>query len=150
MCAISKIARLSIKSVPLIWWNLCTLYLLASQVRVSVGDLGLCCCVFWMLINSRCLLMLHRHCRPHSVSGYTWIYTKFSKSGLQREVVPMVVGSFVWKHIGKGFDLSAMVNFHDKLVQVILGSMNPLYFCDQQKLIDWRMLPGALEETGAL
>ena len=24
-------------------WNLCTLYLHACQVRVTVGDLGLCC-----------------------------------------------------------------------------------------------------------
>ena len=26
------------------WWSLCTLYLLACQVRVTVGDSGLCCC----------------------------------------------------------------------------------------------------------
>ena len=28
-----------------LWWSLCALYLLACQVRVTVGDLGLCCCV---------------------------------------------------------------------------------------------------------
>ena len=27
-----------------LWWSLCTLYLHACQVRVTVGDLGLCCC----------------------------------------------------------------------------------------------------------
>ena len=27
------------------WWSLCTLYLFAGQVRVTVGDSGLCCCV---------------------------------------------------------------------------------------------------------
>ena len=26
-----------------LWWSLCTLYLLACQVRVIVGDTGLCC-----------------------------------------------------------------------------------------------------------
>ena len=38
-----------------LWWSLCTLYLLACQVRVTVGDSGLCCCtcyVFRALINS--------------------------------------------------------------------------------------------------
>ena len=29
-----------------LWWSLCTLYLLACQVRVTVGDSGLC---FWFL-----------------------------------------------------------------------------------------------------
>ena len=34
-------------------WSLCTLYLLACQVRVTVGDSGLCWCdVFRALINS--------------------------------------------------------------------------------------------------
>ena len=28
-----------------LWWSLCTLYLLACQVRATVGDSGLCCCV---------------------------------------------------------------------------------------------------------
>ena len=28
-----------------LWWNLCTWYLLAHQVGVTVGDSGLCCCV---------------------------------------------------------------------------------------------------------
>ena len=28
-----------------LWWSLCTLYLLACQVRVTAGDSGLCCCV---------------------------------------------------------------------------------------------------------
>ena len=38
-----------------LWWSLCALYLHACQVRVTVGDLGLCCytCyVFQALINS--------------------------------------------------------------------------------------------------
>ena len=26
-----------------LWWSLCTLFLLACQVRVAVGDSGLCC-----------------------------------------------------------------------------------------------------------
>ena len=28
-----------------LWWSLCTLYLHACWVRVTVGDSGLCCCV---------------------------------------------------------------------------------------------------------
>ena len=47
-----------------LWWSLCTLYsctlyLLACQVRVTIGDSCLCCCVcvtsfdiFWVLISS--------------------------------------------------------------------------------------------------
>ena len=27
-----------------LWWSLCTLYLHACQLRVAVGDSGLCCC----------------------------------------------------------------------------------------------------------
>ena len=27
-----------------LWWSLCTLYLHACQVRVTVGNSGLCCC----------------------------------------------------------------------------------------------------------
>ena len=33
-----------VEDVPL-WWSLCTLYLHACHVRVTVGDSGLCCCV---------------------------------------------------------------------------------------------------------
>ena len=28
------------------WWSLCTLYVRACQVRVTVGDSDLCCCIF--------------------------------------------------------------------------------------------------------
>ena len=46
-----------------LWWNKCTLYLLACQVRVTVGDSGLCHCVlceiFRALINS-CVLILRK------------------------------------------------------------------------------------------
>ena len=41
-----------------LWWSLCTLYLLACHMRVTIGDSGLCCCaivmskIFWALINS--------------------------------------------------------------------------------------------------
>ena len=27
-----------------LWWSLCTLYLHACQMRVTIGDSGLCCC----------------------------------------------------------------------------------------------------------
>ena len=27
-----------------LWWSLCTLYLHACQVQVTLGDSGLCCC----------------------------------------------------------------------------------------------------------
>ena len=54
-----------------LWWSLCTLYLLACQVRVTIGDSGLCCCaivmskIFWALINSFVCWFctdLHRFC----------------------------------------------------------------------------------------
>ena len=28
-----------------LWWSLCTFYLVACQVRVTVGSSGLCCCI---------------------------------------------------------------------------------------------------------
>ena len=28
-----------------LWWSLCTLYLFECEVRVTIGDSGLCCCV---------------------------------------------------------------------------------------------------------
>ena len=34
--------RLSLRMY--LWWGLCTLYLHACHVRVTVGDSGLCCC----------------------------------------------------------------------------------------------------------
>ena len=39
---------------------------------VTVGDSGLCCCVPCLsnAAVSPCLLVLHRHSRPHSVSDY--------------------------------------------------------------------------------
>ena len=33
------------------WWNLCPLYLLAYQVSVTTGDLGLSCCVLVMFFE---------------------------------------------------------------------------------------------------
>ena len=48
------------------WWNLCALYLLACQVRVTVGDSGLCCCVccdvFRVPVNS---LVWRKRCYPY-------------------------------------------------------------------------------------
>ena len=45
---------MSVNTRMYLWWSLCTLYLLACQVRVITGDSGdLCLCnVFWALINS--------------------------------------------------------------------------------------------------
>ena len=40
------LATFSTKTTRLyLWWNLCTLFLLACQVRVTLGDSDLCCCV---------------------------------------------------------------------------------------------------------
>ena len=51
-----------------LWCSLCTLYLHACQVRVTVGDWGLCCysCyVFWTLINSLvCWFYTEQGCGP--------------------------------------------------------------------------------------
>ena len=57
-----------------LWWSVCTLYLQACQVRVTVGDSSLCCLHVWRLSSAnylpcvlilwlqRCLLL---HCRYH-------------------------------------------------------------------------------------
>ena len=55
-----------------LWWSSCTLYLLACQVRVTVGDSGLCCvcvtsferkltplCVGSKADHTACLNLLH-------------------------------------------------------------------------------------------
>ena len=41
---------------------------------VTISDSGLCCCVPCLLstIISICLLILHKHPRPHSVSDYSF------------------------------------------------------------------------------
>jgi len=53
-------------------WSLCTVYLLACQVRITVGESGLCCCgkcdVFQALVIALCLLILHKLSRPRPVS----------------------------------------------------------------------------------
>ena len=56
-----------------LWWGLCTLYLLAFQVRVPIGDSGRCCYVHG--INFLCFLILHKHFRTHCVSDYVFIYS---------------------------------------------------------------------------
>ena len=56
-----------------LWWGLCTLYLLAFQVRVPIGDSGLCCCIHG--INFLCFLILHKHFRTRCVSNYLFIYS---------------------------------------------------------------------------
>ena len=38
LCYVFQVLRMYL------WWSLCTLYLHACQVRVTVGDSGLCCC----------------------------------------------------------------------------------------------------------
>ena len=51
-----------------LWWSLCTLYLHMCQVRVTVGDSGLCCiCVtsFKTLMNSFVVLILQERSGPH-------------------------------------------------------------------------------------
>ena len=59
-----------------LWWGLCTLYLLAYQVRVTLGDSGLDCCVYLVfreLYQLPCLsnvdllrltTVITRHMRP--------------------------------------------------------------------------------------
>ena len=54
-----------------LWWSLCTLHLHACQVRVTIGDSGLCCCTcvtyfarwltpLWVItLNSRSLVRKH-------------------------------------------------------------------------------------------
>ena len=41
-----EVLRFEFEVLPLmyLWWSLCTFYLHAHQVRVTVGDSGLCCC----------------------------------------------------------------------------------------------------------
>ena len=55
-----------------LWWNLCTLYLHAYQVRVTVGDRSLLlylCYIFQALVNSL-LCWFCTSTRPHSVSEF--------------------------------------------------------------------------------
>ena len=58
------------EDVPLVEF----MYLVFTRMLggVTVGDSGLCCCVPCLssAIISLCLLILHKHSRPHSVSDY--------------------------------------------------------------------------------
>ena len=61
---VNKVQRMYLR------WSLCTLYLLACQAWVTVGDMGLCCylCdVLWVIIHP-CSLILHRRSGPRSKS----------------------------------------------------------------------------------
>ena len=55
-----------------LWWSLCPLYFLAYQLRVTVGDSDLCCCVCVTSIERYnelpCVLILHERSGPRSVS----------------------------------------------------------------------------------
>ena len=56
---------------PTRWRSLCTLYLLACQVRVTIGDVGLCCCVcvtFSIANSFPDLLILRKRFETRSVS----------------------------------------------------------------------------------
>ena len=44
MCVNTRDINSTILKRMYFWWSLCTLYLHACQVRVAVGDSGLCCC----------------------------------------------------------------------------------------------------------
>ena len=37
------------------WWSLCTLYLHACQMRVTVGNSGFCCLLVWCLSSNNYL-----------------------------------------------------------------------------------------------
>ena len=47
------------------WWSLCTLYSNACQVRVTVGDLGFCCCA--------CVTSFERQLTPLCVDSYSQV-----------------------------------------------------------------------------
>ena len=71
------ISCVTARSAPYIqeylWWTLRILYLLACQVRVTVGDSGLCCLCngFQVLINSFVNFLLE--------STYLWIFSKLGQ-----------------------------------------------------------------------
>ena len=60
-----------------LWWIVCTLYLHACQVRVTVGDLGLCCCT--------CVTYFKCYLTPRSVDC--------QKACLKRTVLSWVLNS---------------------------------------------------------
>ena len=55
-----------------LWWSLCTLYLHACQVRVTVGDSGLCYYYYWSLLYSAILLSRADSLRSHVIL-HEWI-----------------------------------------------------------------------------
>ena len=64
-----------------LWWSLCTLYLLTYQVRVTIGDSGLCCfVVLWhlfMLINSLVCWLLNVESVSHRI-GLWWLIVYYN------------------------------------------------------------------------
>ena len=52
-----------------LWWSLCTLYILVCQVRVTIGDSGLCCCV--------CVTSVERQLTPLCVDYHVVSRTVF-------------------------------------------------------------------------
>ena len=53
-----------------LWRSLCTLYLLACQMKVTVGDSGLCCCVYVTLSSANQF--------PCVLIGISWNFVFFT------------------------------------------------------------------------
>ena len=58
-----------VPSIYILWWSLCTLYLHACQVRVTIGDSGLCCC--------GCVMYFERQWTPLRVDSACALWASF-------------------------------------------------------------------------
>ena len=72
-----------------LWWSLCTLYLYACQVKVTIGDSGLCCCT--------CVMCFERQLTPLGVDSTrvhnkTLQFFEFSKHQYVSGCMPPGVG----------------------------------------------------------
>ena len=73
-----------------LWWSLCTLYLRTNQVRVTVGNSGLCCCVCVMSFDHKSILTMN--------AGKQWRYlhTRGVATNTANATIGGVFGCLLW------------------------------------------------------
>ena len=100
-----------------LWWSLCTLYLHACQVRVTIGDSGHCVC-----FELPCLLIFNKAKFTESVC-YIWLW----KSN---------IGPRIWNSLPPDLrHCSTLSSFKAKLKTVCVGACMHVYVCDVWSMI---------------
>ena len=96
-----------------LWWSLCTCYLFACQVRITVGDSGLCCFCFCDVFRVQINSLVCRFCTSalglvlfHSLCTYTTCVSCFRCKALEHLVQALFI---IWRGNISLYLVSALV-----------------------------------------